>query len=236
MLEVRDVYSGYYKDLNILQGISINVEINKTTIIIGANGVGKSTLLKTIFGFLSPNKGKIFYKKEDITGAKPFLMTAKGIAYIPQEHSVFPYMTVEENIEIGGWTFRKNKKLMQQRISENYDRFPVLREKGKADARTLSGGQQRIVEIARGLMVDPKLILFDEPSAGLEPRRTKEIYEIMEKLKHEEGRGMLLVDQNVRQAMDVADYIYVVEMGKNKIEGTRKDFDTDLKEMIKNWF
>lgn len=236
MLEVQDVFSGYYADINILQGVSITAEVGKITIIIGANGVGKSTLLKTIYGFLRPRRGRIYYKKVDITGTNPFLMPAKGLAYITQQHSIFPSLTVEENLILGGWTFRKNKELLHQRIAENYKRFPALGEKRKADAWTLSGGQQRAVEIARGLMTDPQIILFDEPSAGLEPRITKEVYETMERLKCEEGRTLILVDQNVRQAMEIADYIYVIEMGRNKVEGTRRDFDADLKEMIKDWF
>lgn len=236
MLEVRDVFSGYYKDINVLQGISMTAELGKITIIIGGNGVGKSTLLKTIYGFLRPNKGTIHYKEEDITGAKPFWITSKSISYITQQYSIFPYLTVKENLELGGWTLRGNKRLIQQRISENYERFRVLGEKRKAVARSLSGGQQRMVEIARGLMTDPEMLLFDEPSAGLEPRTAREIYETLEKLTQEEGRGIILVDQNVRQAMRIADYVYVVEMGRNKIEGTRRDFDADLKEMIKDWF
>jgi branched-chain amino acid transport system ATP-binding protein len=236
MLRVKNIYSGYLKGINILQGISITAELGKITIIIGGNGVGKSTLLKTIYGYLSPIHGKKYYKDEDITHEKPFVMPTKGISYITQRHSIFSYLTVEENLELGGWTFRKDKDLMQQRMLKNYERFPFLAEKRKAEARSLSGGQQRALEIARGLMTEPEMILLDEPTAGLEPRRRKKIYSTLEELKNNEGRGILLVDQNVRQAMEIADYIYVVEMGKNHIEGTRRDFDTDLKEMIKDWF
>jgi len=236
VLQVQDVFSGYYKDINILQGISITAELGKITVIIGGNGVGKSTLLKTIYGFLSPNKGRIHYKKEDITGVDPFLMPTKGISYITQRHSLFRSLTVEENLMLGGWTFRKNKELIQQRMSQNYERFRVLGEKRKADAWSLSGGQQRMVEIARGLMTDPETILCDEPTAGLEPRLARGLYESLEKLKHEEGRGIILVDQNVVQAIEIADYVYVIEMGRNKIEGSRKDFNADLKEIIKDWF
>ena len=235
MIEVQNVFSGYYKDIDVLQGLSIRAGLGKITIIIGGNGVGKSTLLKTIYGFLYPNKGDIYYNGEEITGTEPYFMAAKGISYITQRHSVFPYLTVEENIALGGWSLRKDKKLIQQRISENFERFPKLSEKRKADAGSLSGGEQRLVEIARGLMTDPEMLLFDEPSAGLEPRRSREIYKHLEKLKYEEKRGILLVDQNVRQAMEIADYVYVIEMGKNNIEGTREDFNTDLKEMIKDW-
>lgn len=236
MLAVQNVYSGYYKDINILEGISITAELGRITVIIGANGVGKSTVLKTIYGFLQPNKGRIYYKKEDITGGKPYWITTKGISYIAQEHTIFPYLTVEENLELGGWTLRGNRRLIQQRVEENYQRYQMIWERRKARAGSLSGGQQRMVEIARGLMTDPEMILFDEPSAGLEPRMARKIYESLEKLKREEGRGIILVDQNVRQAMEIADYVYVVEMGKNKIEGTRRDFDADLKEMVRNWF
>ena len=236
MLQVQDVFSGYYRDINILQGISITAELGKITVIIGGNGVGKSTLLKTIYGFLCPNKGRIHYKKEDITGVDPFLMPTKGISYITQRHSLFRSLTVEENLMLGGWTFRKNKELIQQRMSQNYERFRVLGEKRKADAWSLSGGQQRMVEIARGLMTDPETILCDEPTAGLEPKLARGLYESLEKLKHEEGRGIILVDQNVVQAIEIADYVYVIEMGRNKIEGSRKDFDADLKEIIKDWF
>lgn len=235
MIEVQNVFAGYYKDIDVLQGLSIRAELGKITIIIGGNGVGKSTLLKTIYGFLRPNKGGIYYKEGEITGTEPYFMAAKGISYITQRHSVFPYLTVEENIALGGWSLRKDKQLIKQRVSENFDRFQRLSEKRNADAGSLSGGEQRLVEIARGLMTDPEMLLFDEPSAGLEPRRTREIYRRLEKLKYEEKRGILLVDQNVRQAMEIADYIYVIEMGQNNLEGTREDFNTDLKEMIKDW-
>jgi branched-chain amino acid transport system ATP-binding protein len=236
MIEVKDVFAGYYRDINVLQGISLTGDLGKITIIIGGNGVGKSTLLKTIYGFLHPNSGRIFYKREDITGCEPFLITTKGISYVTQEHSLFPYMTVQDNLELGAWTFRKDRNLFQERILENFERFPVIAEKKRAEARSLSGGQQRILEIARALMTDPEMLLFDEPSAGLEPRLARKVYDSLERLKYEEGRGIILVDQNVRQAMEIADYVYVIEMGKNKIEGTRSDFDEDLKNMIKDWF
>lgn len=218
-----------------MQGISIKADKERITIIIGANGTGKSTLLKTIYGFLRPIKGKIYYNHEDITGAKPNWVSMKGISYVMQRISIFPYLTVEENLELGGWAFRKNKKLIKQRILENYDRFPALSQKRNAGAYSLSGGTQRLVQIARGLMIDPGMLLLDEPTAGLAPRVAGHVYEILEKLRSLERRGILLVDQNVRQAMEIADYIHVIEMGKNKAQGTRLDFNTDLKEMIKDW-
>jgi len=235
MIEVKDVFAGYRRGIDILQGISLKADKERITIIIGANGTGKSTLLKTIYGFLRPTRGKIYYNHEDITGAKPNWVSMKGISYVMQRISIFPYLTVEENLELGGWAFRKNKKLIKQRILENYDRFPVLSQKRNAGAYSLSGGTKRLLQIARGLMIDPGMLLLDEPTAGLAPRVAGHVYEILEKLRSLERRGILLVDQNVRQAMEIADYIHVIEMGKNKAQGTRLDFNTDLKEMIKDW-
>ena len=236
MLEVRGVYSGYYRDIDILQGISLTAELGRITIVIGANGVGKSTLLKTIYGFLPPRRGTILYNSEDITNVDPSLMLDRRISYVTQQHSLFPYLTVEQNLLLGAWIFRKNKELIQQRMQENYNRYPMLAEKRKTQAWALSGGQQRTVEIARALMTDPEMLLMDEPSAGLEPRLTREIYRVLESLKCEEGRGIVLVDQNVRKAMEISDHAYVIEMGRTKTEGPRSAFDGDLKEMIKDWF
>jgi branched-chain amino acid transport system ATP-binding protein len=235
MLEVANLVSGYNRDVNILQGVSVTAMPCKITIIIGANGTGKSTLLKNIYGFLWPNEGSILYKGENIGGMKPFKISRKGISYVMQRISVFPYLTVEENLELGAWAFRRDKRLVDKRMDENYGRFEVLGRKKKAYASALSGGEQRMLQIGRALMIDPDLLLLDEPTAGLAPRIARQLYGSLQGLRDEERRSMLLVDQNVRHAMEIADYIYVLEMGKNKAEGTRGDFDTDLKEMIKTW-
>ncbi|MCP4118813.1 MAG: ABC transporter ATP-binding protein [Desulfobacteraceae bacterium] len=234
-LDVKDVFAGYYEDINILQGVSVSAEKGRITIVIGANGVGKSTLFKAIYGFLEPKAGKIIYNNEDITGANPYTISKKGISYIPQRRNIFPYLSVEENWEMGAWIFRKDKKRIKSRIQANYDRFPNLVSKSKTDAGALSGGEQRMVEIGRALMVDPDLILVDEPTAGLAPVVAKEIYSKLKQLNTEENKTILLVDQNIRQAMKIADYIYILELGKNKTQGSRKAFETDLKAMIKDW-
>lgn len=235
MLKVENLVSGYSKDVNILQGVHITAMPDKITIIIGANGTGKSTLLKNISGFLCPSEGSILYNGDNISGMKPFTISRKGISYVMQRISVFPYLTVEENLELGAWSLRKNRELVSKRKSENYNRFPILEKKRRKYASALSGGEQRMLQVGRALMIDPDLLLLDEPTAGLAPRIATQLYGTLEQLRDEEGRSILLVDQNVRHAMEIADYIFVLEMGKNKAEGTRSDFDSDLKEMIKTW-
>lgn len=234
-LDVRKIVVGYQKDIQILQGVSLCARKSEITIIIGANGVGKTTVLKAICGFLKPVSGKIFFKKEEITGINPYTISAKGISYIPQRRNVFPYLTIEENWEVGAWTFRRDKQLIRRRIEENYERFPNLKHKGKVNAGALSGGEQRMVEIGRSLMTDPELLLVDEPTAGLAPILSGKIYDKLKQLNEEEGKTILVVDQNIRQAIKIADYIYVLELGKNKTEGDRNAFETDLKDMIRAW-
>jgi branched-chain amino acid transport system ATP-binding protein len=234
-LEVRDVVVGYFEDIHILQGVSLRAAEGRITIVIGANGVGKSTLLKTIFGFLRPVSGRVLFRGEDITGIAPHRAAGKAISYIPQRRNVFPYLTVQENWELGAWVFRRDRKKMARRLEENYERFPAMRDKRKLAAGSLSGGEQRMVEIGRALMVDPALILVDEPSAGLAPMVAGEIYRKLVELNREEGKTILLVDQNIRQAVRITDYIYVLELGRKKAEGTREDFETRLGEVIREW-
>jgi len=233
MLQVNNVHAGYYRDINILQGVNITAQESKLTSIIGTNGVGKSTLLKTIYGFLRPNKGVIQWHDEDITGANPFRMPKMGLTYIPQRRNVFPEMTVEENMLLGAWTFRRDKQRIKERLEANYDRFPILKERRKQKAGNFSGGQQRMVELGRAMMIDPKLMLVDEPTAGLAPLVSMEIYDKLVELK-EGGITILLVDQNIKQAIEVSDYVYALALGKNMTEGPRDEFD-NLKEQIKEW-
>lgn len=234
MLAIEDVYVGYYKDIHILQGVSIKASIGRITSIIGPNGVGKSTLLKAVYGFLRPYKGRIFYSGEDITGLAPYIASKKGLAYIPQRRNVFPHLSVEENMEMGGWTFRRDKIRIRQKLDENYDRFPNLAAKRATKAGFLSGGEQRMVELGRSLMVDPRLLLVDEPTAGLAPLFAKEIRSKLIELK-QENKAILLVEQNIREAIGMADYVYVLDLGRNKVEGSKDKFETDLKELVKDW-
>ena len=224
VLELKDLNVGYYKDLNIIQGLNVKARRNQITAVLGANGVGKSTALKAAFGFLKPNEGDVLLEGESILNVPTHQRILKGLAYIPQQPGVFKDMTVEENLELGGWTFRRDKKQVRDKIEGNYERFPVLRDKRKQITGELSGGQQRMVEIGRTLMADPKMLLVDEPTAGLSKMLAREVYEMLTNLTTRDNLTILLVDQEIRQALKIADYVYVLELGRNKFEGPASDF------------
>jgi len=230
MLDIKDLYVGYYKDLNILQGVSLKARDARITAVLGPNGVGKSTLLKSIFGFVKPHQGELRFNGQDIVGTPAHHLVDLGISYIPQHQSVFPYMTVEENLELGAWSFRRDRERIREKIESNYERFPILRERRRSPAGELSGGMQRMVELGRVMMTDPQLILVDEPTAGLAIMLARDIYDLLVKLK-DEGVTIMLVDQNIRQAIEIADYVYVLELGRNRHEGPREEFD-DLKKAL----
>ena len=227
VLELRGLDVGYYKDLNILQDLNVKARKKQITTILGANGVGKSTALKAAFGFLKPNRGDVVLENESILDIPTHQRILKGLAYIPQQPGVFKDMTVEENLQLGGWTFRKDKQQVRDKIEANYERFPVLREKRKQITGELSGGQQRMVEISRTLMAEPKVLLVDEPTAGLSKMLAEEVYEMLKMLVTVDKLTILLVDQEIRQALKIADYVYVLELGRNKFEGPAQQF-TDL--------
>jgi len=224
VLETRDLHVGYYKDLNIIQGLNLKARRNQITAVLGANGVGKSTALKAAFGFLKPNQGDILLEGESILNVPVHQRILKGLAYIPQQPGVFKDMSVEENLELGGWTFRRDKKQVRDKIEANFERFPVLRDKRKQITGELSGGQQRMVEIGRTLMADPKMLLVDEPTAGLSKMLAQEVYEMLTHLTTRDNLTILLVDQEIRQALKIADYVYVLELGRNKFEGPASEF------------
>ena len=227
VLELRGLDVGYYKDLNILQDLNVKARKKQITTILGANGVGKSTALKAAFGFLKPNRGDVVLENESILDIPTHQRILEGLAYIPQQPGVFKDMTVEENLQLGGWTFRKDKQQVREKIEANYERFPVLREKRKQITGELSGGQQRMVEISRTLMAEPKVLLVDEPTAGLSKMLAEEVYEMLKMLVTVDELTILLVDQEIRQALKIADYVYVLELGRNKFEGPAQQF-TDL--------
>ena len=227
MLAVNDLYVGYYRDLNILQGVAMQAEGGKITTVLGANGVGKSTLLKAIYGFLRPNQGQIRLDKQDIIDVPTHERINMGISYIPQQPGVFRFMSVEENLELGAWTFKNDKTRIKRKLEENYDRFPDLAPRRRSNAGELSGGMQRMVEIGRTLMTDPKLILVDEPTAGLAKLLSEEVYQMLVDLRDRDGLTILLVDQEIRSALKIADYVYVLELGRNKFQGPAEEF-TDL--------
>ena len=227
LIKVEGLYVGYYKDLHILQGIQMAAERGKLTTVLGANGVGKSTLLKAIFGFLKPERGQVLLEGEDIVGTPTYELINRGVGYIPQRVSIFPHMTVEENLMMGAYTYRRDKARMRREFERNYVRFPPIRDKRRTTAGKLSGGMQRMVELGRTLMTNPELILVDEPTAGLAKLLSEEVYQMLVDLRDIENITIILVDQEIRQALKIADYVYVLELGRNRFEGPVEDF-TDL--------
>ena len=229
-LDIEDLYVGYYKDLNILQGLNLQAQKAKITTILGANGVGKSTLLKAIYGFLKPHKGRVRLEGKNVTGIPTYKLIELGLAYIPQHPGIFRWMSIEENLEMGAYTFRHDRARIERKKEEIYARFPVLKERRKSMAGKLSGGQQRMVEVGRTLMTDPTVMLVDEPTAGLAKLLSEEVYQMLVRLR-DSGITILLVDQEIRQALKIADYVYVLELGRNKYEGPVSDFSSpaDLK-------
>ena len=232
MLEINGVTAAYPNSPDIIHEISIKAKRGAITAIIGPNGAGKSTLLKTIFNLTKKKKGKILLDGKDITNVNPKDMLVKGVGYIPQLRSIFPDLTVEENLLMGLWTL-KDKKRSKSLVKNIYNIFPILNEKRNALAKHLSGGQQRILEIGRTMLIDPVVYLFDEPTSGLAPKVAKEIYEIIVRLK--EKRVILLVDQNVRSAVFLSDYLYILKLGKVHLEGPKKYFEKELKPLIRDW-
>ncbi|MBC2735890.1 MAG: ABC transporter ATP-binding protein [Desulfobacteraceae bacterium] len=234
IIEAENLTVSYYGDIDILKDVSFEAEEGRITTIIGPNGAGKSTLLKTLYGLLIPKTGTIRFRGKSITGLKVHRFIHTGIAYVPQLRSIFPDLTVRENLELGTWIFKKDRKRVDRAIDEVCERFPILGEKRKTRAGLLSGGQQKILEIGRSLLTRPSVCLLDEPTATLAPRIAEQIYRTMVDLKSEKIT-VVMVDQRVRQAFDVSDHLYILELGRNKASGTRHEFEGSLKEMIKGW-
>jgi len=233
-LEIKNITSGYVKEVSVLMDVSVIAKKAALTGIIGPNGAGKSTLLKTIYGYLKPRQGDIVHHGESITGLKPDQMLGQGIAHLIQGHSVFPAMTVEENLELGGWIIKKDSKSLNDALESVYDHYPVLKNKRQMVAGALSGGEQRTLEIARLTMTQPRTILIDEPSEGLMPKLVDTVYEEIVKLK-DLGYTILIVDQKVHKCLDVVDYVYVLRLGKNSHHGPKADFVDTIEDIIKEW-
>ena len=234
MLSAHNIVAGYVDEIDILQDVSIDAEKEQITSVIGPNGSGKSTLVRVICGFLHPKSGQVTWDGTDLTGRSSHDMAGLGICYLPQERTVFPHLTVEQNIRLGGWTFRGDKTRIGRELERVYGLFPLMRERRRSKAGDLSGGMQKILEIARGMMIRPEILICDEPTVGLAPIIAKEVYDTIERLKAD-GLTILLVDQNVREAIRVGDHVYVLEVGQNKVSGTKSEFETNLHDMIKDW-
>lgn len=215
ILTLSNVVSGYGK-MTILNGTTAAIRPGAITTVIGPNGAGKSTMFKTIFGLLPVRSGTIRLAGSDITNFSPRQMLDAGVVYVPQGRNIFPELSVRHNLELGGVALTEQSAL-PERIDAMMQRFPVLEEKADDQASTLSGGQQKLLEVARGLLLDPRLMLVDEPSIGLSPLMVQEVFGILKGLR-DKGVTILLIEQNAKQALQMSDYGLVLEQGQTRIE------------------
>lgn len=220
MLKVTDL-NVHYGAIHALQGVSFNLQEGEIVTLIGANGAGKSTLLNTISGLLPAVKGKVEYLDEDITNLEPQKIVRKGIVQVPEGRKIFAAMTVMENLEMGAFTVT-DKKLIADKVEEMFAKFPILGKRSKQLGGTLSGGEQQMLAIARGLMASPRLLLLDEPSMGLSPVLVEQIFDIIQSINHS-GTSVILVEQNAQMALVIAHRAYVLETGKIVLEGDAQE-------------
>jgi len=212
VLSIRNLES-FYGPIMAIRGCSLDVHDGQIVTVLGANGAGKTTLLKTVSGVMDPEKGEVLYQGQNIAGASPDKVVRMGIVHVPEGREVFPLLTVAENLRMGAYT-RNDAAGIAEDEEMVFSYFPILRERRNQAAGTLSGGQQQMLAIGRGLMARPKVMLLDEPSLGLSPILVKEIFQIVRRLNKERGVTMMLVEQNARVALEVADYGYVMELGR----------------------
>jgi ABC-type branched-subunit amino acid transport system ATPase component len=233
LLELDGIVAGYAEGIDILNGIRLRVEPGTITGIIGPNGAGKSTLLRTIFGFLHPRQGSIIFAGREIQGLPPHAIKRLGISYIPQGTNVFAQLTVHENLQLGAWVLRRQRARVTALIERAYAAFPRLREKRRWRATALSGGEAKMLSLAKEQVTEPTLLLVDEPSAGLAPRIAQQVYaQILH--ARDQGVTILLVDQNITKAVEISDYLYMLEMGQVRREGQRQAFATQLRELVRD--
>ncbi len=225
ILEVKEVYAGYVKDLNILQGINFRISLGELVAVIGPNGAGKSTLVKTIFGLLKTNQGQITFKGQDITGLKSNQIVKLGMCYVPQISNVFATLSIEENLEMGAFISNGSLKRQKEKI---YTMFPRLAERRRQKAGTLSGGERQMLAMGRALMLEPDVLLLDEPSAALSPILVNSVFEQIKAI-NSTGKAIVLVEQNAKKALMMADRAYVLESGRDRVEGTGEALLNDPK-------
>jgi branched-chain amino acid transport system ATP-binding protein len=225
VLTIDDVTAGYGRAALVLRGLSVAVSRGEVVCLVGPNGAGKSTVLKVASGMLAPRSGQVLLHGEDVSGVTPEALLAKGLAHVLQGHSVFPEMTVGENVRMGGYTL-KDKALLKRRVESVKGVFPIVGERWSEPAGVLSGGQQKMVEFGRALMLDPDVVLLDEPSMGLDPKTTTVVFEQVDRLR-QLGKGVLLVEQNARRALEMADRGCVLDLGRIHVEGVANDLLAD---------
>ncbi|MDR7305997.1 ABC transporter ATP-binding protein [Rhodoferax saidenbachensis] len=218
VLKLLNVESAY-GPIKAIRGVSLQVRRGEIATVLGSNGAGKTTILKTISGIIDPRKGSVEFKGEDITAQDPSYIVQEGLSHVPEGREVFPLLSVRDNLQMGAFT-RSDRDGVARDMESVFTYFPILRERATQDAGLLSGGQQQMLAISRALMADPDLILLDEPSLGLSPKLTKEIFEIVVRINRERGTTILLVEQNANMALNASDYGYVLENGRIVMEDT----------------
>jgi ABC-type branched-subunit amino acid transport system ATPase component len=231
LLEARALSVGYTEAIDILRGLDLAVPAGSITAVIGSNGAGKSTLLKCLFGLLPARRGDVLLDGVSIRGWSPDRRKAAGISYLPQHHSTFPQLTVEQNLKLGGWLLRGDRARLQQRLAEVYRLFPALAERRQTRATALSGGQLRMLSVAKEMVVPPRLLLVDEPSVGMAPKVAAELYGLVAGLPAA-GVTVLLVDQNLADAVAVADRVYLLGEGRVVRSGEAACFRSHLDEVV----
>ncbi|MGQ4891345.1 MAG: ABC transporter ATP-binding protein [Candidatus Njordarchaeia archaeon] len=228
LLEVKNL-KVYIGDLYILQGLNLKIGEKTITALIGRNGAGKTTLMKTIMGLIKPVEGEIIFNKENITGQPPYIVSRKGIAYVPSERAIFTDLTVEENLKLA---YRGNKNMFQEKLEYIFDIFPDLKKFYKQKGRNLSGGQQKMLAIACGIINENKLIMLDEPTEGLSPKIVADLLEVVKALK--EKVTIFLVEQNYRAIKETADYAYIIDKGVIVESGAMEEI-SKKEEMLKKY-
>jgi branched-chain amino acid transport system ATP-binding protein len=234
ILELKNVTSGYAKDIDVLVDIDLVIRRGEVAGLIGLNGAGKSTLIKTICGFLTPKQGEVLFEGKNMQEVKPHQLIDYGICCIPQESSLFPFLSVEDNLLLPVQSRKSQFKDWEDRFAEVLDLFPILKEKRKQAAGELSGGQQKQLEFAKAWIIQPKLCLVDEPSIGLSPKIAEEVFVWLEKFT-QNGMGVLLIDHNVRRVVKMSQYLYVLSLGKITASGPQEMFTGDLHGQVKEW-
>lgn len=218
LLELHSVRAGYGGGPDILTEVTLEVEEGRSYCVIGPNGAGKSTLLKVISGLLKPRAGQVIFSGNQIGGRRPDQILEAGICFVPQDRTVFPDMTVKENLVMGGYLLKDRDKI-QRRLEAVIDIFPILAERSSQAAQSMSGGEQQLLSLGRALMIEPKLMMVDEPSLGLAPQAAQQVFQTIRRLTDDLGVTILMVEQNVRMGLQLADHAFVLDLGTKRFEG-----------------
>jgi branched-chain amino acid transport system ATP-binding protein len=227
LLEVLEVAAGYGAGPDILSGVSLRFERDRSYCIIGPNGAGKSTLLRVICGLLPTRRGRVMFKGEPLDGLRPDQVLRRGICFVPQDRSLFPDMTVKENVRMGGYILQDRHEV-ERRVEAVFALFPILRERAARPAKVLSGGEQQMLLLGRALVLQPEIIMLDEPSLGLAPKVARQIFESMDRLRRA-GMTIILVEQNARMGLEFADWGCVLDLGKTVFEGAARSVLEDAR-------